>query len=265
MVFARSASSVVADDKGEIPVLDVYCYCVCPWCNKLKAFLDYHQLPYRHHEVNPWSKKEIAFSADYKKVPIVIMEGQQINDSSEIIQMLGEAMLASGGKYRSTAIAEGTGQGGVQPDKMREVSTWAAEDLVRALTCSIYRTPSESMQAMEYVISHPGFSWYEKAVNQYVGGGIMYLISKRMKKKYGITDERESVYKAVQTWLSEVGDRKFLGGDMPCRVDLEVFGYLKAVRDMDTFADTMQHTAVKAWYEAMEIEVGASAVVPPME
>ena len=208
------------------------------------------------------TKEELQFS-EYKKVPVIVMAGKQYNDSSEIISQLGEIMLATGNpKYRPTAIGEGVGKGGVQEEKMRALSQWAGEELVRALTVSIYRTPTESMQAMEYIISHPDFSWVQKQFNQYAGASIMYLVSKRMKSKYNIEDERQSVYKACSTWIAEVGDRTFLGGDVPCRVDLEVFGYLRAVHDMDTFADALKNTRLGPWYKAMEEAVGPSAVVP---
>ena len=229
-------------------------YSVCPWCNKLRAFLDYHGLPYTVIEVNPMSKEEIKFS-EYKKVPIVVLDGgQQFNDSSEIILRLGELMTASGdtARYSPAAIGEGVGEGGADPAKLKELSQWASEDLVRSLTCSIYRTPSESMQAMQYIISHEEFSWIQKMFNQYAGASIMYIVSKRMKKKYGIEDERQSVYQACSTWIAAVGDRKFLGGDRPCRVDLEVFGYLRAVQDMDTFADALKNTRLGPWFRAME-------------
>lgn len=49
--------------------------------------LDYNNVPYRVVEVNPLLKSEIKFSTNYKKVPIMITaEGDQINDSNEIIQ-----------------------------------------------------------------------------------------------------------------------------------------------------------------------------------
>lgn len=45
------------------------------------AFLDYHDIPYKVVEVNPLSKKEIKWS-DYKKVPILVVDGEQLVDSS---------------------------------------------------------------------------------------------------------------------------------------------------------------------------------------
>jgi len=259
-VCARSASTVAAEEvtQGVAPLV-MYQYSVCPWCNKLRAFLDYHQLPYSVIEVNPSSKKELEFS-EYKKVPIVIMGTEQLNDSTEIIAKLSEVMLADG-RYEAGALAWNMGAKGASEAKAKELSEWAGKELVNALTCSIYRTPSESLQAMEYIISHGEFTWFEKMRNQYGGGAIMYLVSKRMKKKYGIEDERQSVYQAVSTWVAEVGDRKFLGGDAPCRTDLEVFGYLRAVKDMDTFSDTLKNTRLGPWYRSMEEEVGPPNLV----
>ncbi|KAL6962988.1 prostaglandin-E synthase, partial [Sarracenia purpurea var. burkii] len=44
-------------------------------------FLDYYDIPYKVVEVNPISKKEIKWS-DYKKVPILMVDGEQLVDSS---------------------------------------------------------------------------------------------------------------------------------------------------------------------------------------
>lgn len=45
------------------------------------AFLDYYEIPYKVVEVNPISKKEIKWS-EYKKVPILMVDGEQLVDSS---------------------------------------------------------------------------------------------------------------------------------------------------------------------------------------
>lgn len=45
------------------------------------AFLDYYDIPYKIVEVNPISKNEIKWS-DYKKVPILMVDGEQMVDSS---------------------------------------------------------------------------------------------------------------------------------------------------------------------------------------
>ena len=47
------------------PLLDVtvYQYQICPFCTKVKTFLDFVHVPYSTIEVNPVSKKEIKVSA----------------------------------------------------------------------------------------------------------------------------------------------------------------------------------------------------------
>ncbi len=47
----------------------------------MSAFLDYNKIPYKVMEVNPMSKKEIKWS-DYKKVPILKVDAEQMVDSS---------------------------------------------------------------------------------------------------------------------------------------------------------------------------------------
>lgn len=53
----------------------------------LPAFLDYHDVPYKVVEVNPLSKKEIKWS-DYKKVPILVVDGEQLIESSGSIDFV---------------------------------------------------------------------------------------------------------------------------------------------------------------------------------
>jgi microsomal prostaglandin-E synthase 2 len=52
----------------------------CPQAS-LQAFLDYHDIPYKVVEVNPMGKKELKWS-DYKKVPVLVVDGEQMNDST---------------------------------------------------------------------------------------------------------------------------------------------------------------------------------------
>lgn len=53
--------------------LTLYQYKTCPFCSKVRAFLDFHALPYQVVEVNPVRKAEIKFSS-YRKVPILLAQ-----------------------------------------------------------------------------------------------------------------------------------------------------------------------------------------------
>jgi len=45
----------------------------------------------------------------------------------------------------------------------------------------------------------------------------MYMVSKKLKKKYNITDERAALYDAAETWTKALEGRDFLG--MPSSVE----------------------------------------------
>lgn len=62
--------SSIQDPEGSLQ-LTLYQYKACPFCSKVRVFLDYHQLPYEVVEVNPLMRKEIKFSP-YRKVPILL-------------------------------------------------------------------------------------------------------------------------------------------------------------------------------------------------
>ena len=56
----------------------LYQYSTCPFCCKVRTFLDYYGLKYDIVEVNPFSRKEIKFS-EYRKVPILKAESHQVS------------------------------------------------------------------------------------------------------------------------------------------------------------------------------------------
>lgn len=46
---------------------------------------------------------------------------------------------------------------------------------------------------------------------RYAGAAAMYMVSKKLKKKYNITDERAALYDAVNAWTEALNGRDFLG------------------------------------------------------
>lgn len=55
------------------------------------------------------------------------------------------------------------------------------------------------------------FSFTEKITVKYAGAAAMYFVSKKLKKKYNITDERAALYEAAETWVDALNGREFLG------------------------------------------------------
>lgn len=220
----------------------LYQYEACPFCNKVKAFLDYHDIPYKIIEVNPLSKKEIKWS-DYKKVPILVVDGEQLVDSSDIIDKLSQRI------HPEHPI----------DDEETRWRRWVDEHLVHMLSPNIYRSTSEALESFDYITSNGNFSWSERFAVKYAGAAAMYVVSKKLKKKYNITDERASLYEAAETWTTALNGRDFLGGSKPNLADLAVFGVLRPIRYLKAGKDMVANTHIGEWYERMENAVGASA------
>eukprot|EP00953_Heterococcus_sp_UTEX-ZZ885_P037510 19269-Heterococcus_DN1.PRE.3 len=163
----------------------VYQYKICPFCNKLKAVMDYLGVPYQTTEVNPLTKKEIKFSKDYKKVPIVRLDGQFLQDSPAIVTALLQQLKTRG------AISQQTLDSFASPEALkwvclyalsctcisqlaRHTADWADKQLAVLLFPNITRNFSESYQAFSYVQSVDSFSILDKFANQVLGSTAMW-------------------------------------------------------------------------------------------
>ncbi|VFQ76278.1 unnamed protein product [Cuscuta campestris] len=89
----------------------------------------------------------------------------------------------------------------------------------------------------------------------------MYFVSKNLKKKYNITDERASLYEAAETWVDALNGRDFLGGSKPNLADLAVFGVLRPIRYLKSGKDMVENTRIGSWYSRMESVVGQPSKV----
>lgn len=85
-------------------------YQSCPFCCKVRAFLEFHGIPYDVIEVNPVMRGQLRFTS-YRKVPIVLVQNQnapndhllQLNDSSTIISILGTFLARQSGASNRVA------------------------------------------------------------------------------------------------------------------------------------------------------------------
>ncbi|ONK70695.1 uncharacterized protein A4U43_C04F560, partial [Asparagus officinalis] len=205
-------------------------------------FLDYHDIPYKVVEVHPFSKKEIKWS-DCKKVPILVVDGEQLVESSDIIENLSHRI------HPDDCIGE-------EETKWRR---WVDDHLVHVLAPNIYRTTSEALESFDYIANNGNFSFTEKLTVKYAGAAVMYVVSKKLKKKYNITDERAALYEAAETWTKALEGRDFLGGSKPNLADLSVFGVLRPIRYLKSGRDMVEHTGIGDWYRRMETVVGGSS------
>ncbi|KAK1276743.1 hypothetical protein QJS04_geneDACA004184 [Acorus gramineus] len=256
--YSAVAERIIKDDDSPIPIpipppsssslqpikeIILYQYAACPFCNKVKAFLDFYDLPYKLVEVNPINKKEIIWS-DYKKVPILVVDGEQLSDStetepsfcasnySEIISTLYQRLSPTSDDLSGTRDAE--------EEKWR-------------------RTPLEALESFDYITTKGNFTRLERWTGKYAGATAMYFVSKKLKKRHNIQDERKALYDAVETWIGGLSDRLFMGGARPNLADLAVFGVLRPIRHLQAGRDLIANTKIRAWYDRVETLVGESS------
>ncbi|KAG8231501.1 hypothetical protein J437_LFUL007664 [Ladona fulva] len=238
--------------------LVLYQYPTCPFCCKVRAFLDYYGFSYSVVEVNPVLRQQIKWS-EYKKVPILLAKVengyQQLNDSSVIISALTSYLNDQNQKlldvlnyypavsysdddgkpkmevlnryfvmFQGAAISEKTSEALAEERKWRK---WADEVLVHTLSPNVYRTFGESLQSFRW-FSELGewerlFPVWESYLIVYVGALAMWMIGKRLKKRHNLKDDvRQSLYDECNIWVRQLKKKgtRFMGGDSPNLADL---------------------------------------------
>ena len=95
----------------------LYQYQTCPFCCKVRTFLDYYGIDYEIVEVNPLMRRELSFSK-YKKVPIVVIGDLQVGDkrdqgsfvnSSQHFTLAFKAYFGGRGRFKSALCGIGVG------------------------------------------------------------------------------------------------------------------------------------------------------------
>jgi glutathione S-transferase len=88
------------------------------------------------------------------------------------------------------------------------------------------------------------------------GTAAMSLANGKIKKKYGIVDERKELLELLTVWTDALGNKPFLHGDKITLPDLQVYGVLRAIEGLTTFKFIMQENAtLKAWYDRVQAKV----------
>nr|XP_031831142.1 prostaglandin E synthase 2 [Nomia melanderi] len=273
--------------------LTLFQYQTCPFCCKVRVFLDYFGLSYDVVEVDPVLRKEISWSS-YRKVPILLAKTnsgfQPLNDSSMIVSLIASHLKDKSQKidelihwYPSIAMHD-------EHDKLkydimnkyflmyneslpknknfddiveeRKWRKWADESLVHTLSPNVYRTLDEAFDTFNW-FSKVGkweeyFPAWERFIIINIGATAMWMISKRLKKRHNLKDDvRQSLYDDVNKWLHAIKNRggRFMGGERPNLADLAVYGILKSIEGCTAFHDVIDNTKLNTWYSAMMEEV----------
>ncbi|XP_065186586.1 prostaglandin E synthase 2-like [Sycon ciliatum] len=258
------------------PKLKLLQYHTCPFSSKVRAYLDYHKIPYEIVEVNPISRSELP--ADFRKVPILMAGDYRLVESSVIISILESYRLSKGkvtfeelnahfphhegerygrkseiydDKFLIPTLSEKERIAAKREEELRW-RKWVDDTFVHMLPPNIYRSAAEAKQAFDYISSVGNFGFFEAVAAQVIGATVMYMLAGRLKERYNLKEDvRESLYDCGNEWMEAVGDRKFLGGEKPNMADLAVFGTLTSVEGFDAFKDLMENTPMRPWWDRM--------------
>ncbi|KAJ9448251.1 glutathione-S-transferase/glutaredoxin [Diplonema papillatum] len=230
----------------------LYRYLTCPFCGKVRAFLDHYKIPYKCVEVDPLFKSQMK-GLNYSKVPYLKVHKQgsddtvDIADSYEIVSLLGEKMGAP-----------------ADTEAVTKWRRWAESDFVRYVTLNLNRSLGDAWSSAAYIDVADEIPAFNKFLSKAVGAPIMYVVvqklstrPKLMKAGYDGGDEREALYKQVNNWIADgIGNNKFNGGDSPNAADTDVYGVINAVRGLPVYLDILQNTKAKEWVDRMDVACG---------
>lgn len=280
------------DDSGLELVL--FQFQTCPFCCKVRSFLDYSGLSYSVVEVDAVLRQGIKWS-DTKKVPIMLAKTKtgkyvQLTDSSMIVSVLSSYLRDKSQDvgdlakfYPSISFVNEAGRktsdimnkyflmlqdakqhkaNDAQDSEERKWRSWADDHLVHLISPNVYRTKDEAMETFEW-FSDVGewdvhFPKWERDLMVYVGAMAMWAISKRLKKRHQLSDDvRSHIYDACDKWIGAIEKKKtpFLGGKTPNLADLAVFGILNSMEGCQAFKDCLDNTKIGGWFYEVRKEV----------
>ena len=145
----KKASFTSCDSDNNKP--KIYQYKICPFCNRVKAYLDFLRVEYVTIEVDPISKSEIKFSTNHKKVPIAIIKDITVVDSGNIINSITDSLL----KESSLKINKEL----FFPKDTAYWDDWSEKKLAVMLYPNITRSFDESWECFEYSLNVKSWSY----------------------------------------------------------------------------------------------------------
>lgn len=282
---------IVSDSDKTGLDLKLYQYQSCPYCCKLRAFLDYYGFSYDVIEVHPVTKSQIKFSKDYKKVPILHSSccDKALVESSVVISILQTYLLRKNATLsdvidlypaHTTADPKSKKPKVTYPNEFvimpereiesheelqnlrdeREIREWVDNKFIHLISPNVYRTWSEALETFQHFDKvgewERNFSTVGRYMAIYVGAAAMWQISKILKKRHNIDDERKALSDAIEHFLATKGtDRKFAGGKTPNLADLALYGALNSFNGCAAFNELRSNKPFCEWFDAVDAAV----------
>jgi len=245
--------------------LYVYQYHACPFCGKVKSFLDYYNIPYTLIEVHPLNKKQLPnrqiFLHD-RQVPVLLAQpaltggtfadAKVMHNSWAIIEavmlhMVRTKQIPEEDYYRATSKV------------VAAWMKWIDERLIPHLFAGVHADGEDVQKFFMYLQEFPKFYKVGLSAKMMPQACVQLFQSQvfSLKQQYGIIEGREydMLFDTIQEW-TEVTGGSFHGGSSPDMADLTAFGVFRTFESLDIFDRILRDTDIGPWYDAMTTKVG---------
>jgi len=138
-------------------------------------------------------------------------------------------------------------------DDAMKWTEWSDTKFAPMVYPNITRSIRECYDTLGYVDQVTEWGFVERQVVRTAGALGMGLAHGKIKKKYGIEDEREALLGRVDEWVAEgVAGQPFRGGQAPDLSDLAVYGAIAAVSGTEAAGELRQHAGLNDWLRRVE-------------
>lgn len=215
-------------------MLALYQFQSCPFCGKVRAFMNHTGIEYDTVEVAPFGMKELDFT-DHKKVPVLRDGDKTIAESAAIVEYLNQ-------HYAQLPVNEGAG----------EWMAWIDKTLVQYLPPLIHPNFSTSFKNFAVVMGREQISGIKGFFVRLGGSVVMPGVARKMKAKNNIVNVEQEFSAAIDHWAATgLAGKAFFGGEQADQVDTSVFGVLHSARGMGIIeAEKSRNREFARWYDA---------------
>ena len=215
-------------------MLTLYQFNSCPFCWKVRALLNYAKQPYEIVEVSPMGMKGLEFT-DHKKVPVLRDDDKVIVESATIIDYVND-------NYVHADKAENS----------KQWTDWVDDTLVHYLPALIHPNFFTSWKNFGHIMDAEQYSWFKAIIVRLGGSVVMPKVSRKLKKKHNINDEKAEFLAAIDHWVDNgLNGKAFFGGEQADFVDCSVFGVLHSGDKLGVIALAKNHNPTfSQWYDS---------------
>ena len=219
----------------------LYMLNTCPFTWKVRALLDYLDLPHDRIQVNPMKiKKSVSFAGDWGKVPVFTDEsGEHFVDSTPLLKHIDAV-------YNDSKMAN---MG--DPERQAKWLEWADTTLSKATVPILYGTLGSALKTTTRISKIEKFGFFSRRLYAWAGFPIMWgIIAKKRVKKDG-RKPKQLWHDLLTEFTDAHGGDAFFGGESPDLVDFAAFGYMRSISPFPQFSLLEDHQAGMAWYNRM--------------